>query len=76
MVPAAAGRGQGGVNNRMDIKQSLFIRAHILHGQGRHSDADLMIRASNAIEMLERGVCPYCGNPLPPADFRKKEGEK
>lgn len=59
----------------MDIKKDLFVRAHALNNLGRHSDADLMIRAARAIELYESGFCPYCGNPLSKDDTEKTEGE-
>lgn len=56
----------------MDIKKNLFIRANVLARDGREHDADLMIKAARAIEMLENGYCPYCGNPMP----NEKEKQK
>ena len=56
----------------MDIKEQLFVRAQVLARDGRDHDADLMIKASRAIEMLEGGFCPYCGNPLPNGEGKQK----
>ena len=47
----------------MDIKEILLRRGLVLCGIGREADGQIMLKAENAIELLERGNCPYCGMP-------------
>lgn len=58
----------------MDIVQRLYVRSHVLSNNGHEHDADLMVKAARAIELLQTGFCPYCGNPLPDSLSASKPG--